>query len=100
MKTPTIYEIKRDIESQDQNNHYFFSKKTMKFFGQRLRDFLVRKSPKGRIFILANIRFCGGVVGFTFKEYLDHKLVNPYNDSGHVFDDRKLENILYFIKTH
>jgi len=35
----TIYEIKR----RTSKTSYFFCRKTMKFFGQRLRDFRVRK---------------------------------------------------------
>jgi hypothetical protein len=36
----TIYEIKRKV---DENGSYYFSRKTMKCFGQTLKDFKVKK---------------------------------------------------------
>ena len=49
MKTPTIYEIKRLVERQAESEgetNYYFSKETMKFFKQQLRDFKVKKHPE------------------------------------------------------
>ena len=56
MKTPTISDIKY-----------------MKFFGQTMRDFRVRKSPKGRIFIFAK----GKHNTYSFRQY------TPSNKVGH-----------------
>ncbi len=41
----TIYRIKYLVA---ENEPHFFDRKTMKFFGQRLRDFSVRKMQDGR----------------------------------------------------
>ena len=48
-----IYEIKR--ETQETEPH-FFTRKTMKFFNQTLRDFRVKRQPDGRYRISAPIR--------------------------------------------
>lgn len=50
----TIYEIKRRVE--EAGNINFFSPKTMRFFGQTLRDFSVRKVLPGFYRICAPIR--------------------------------------------
>ena len=47
----TIHEIKK---STKKTAPYFFSKETMKFFKQTLKDFKVKKMPDGRYRILAN----------------------------------------------
>ena len=46
----TIYEIK---ELTKETAPYFFSKDTMKFFGQTLKDFRVKKHDDGRYKITA-----------------------------------------------
>lgn len=46
----TIYEIKKRTK---ETAPYFFSKDSMKFFGQRLKDFKVKKQLDGRFKILA-----------------------------------------------
>jgi len=46
----TIYEIKRRTEK---TSPYFFSTKTMKFFGQTLKDFKVYKQNDGKYLIIA-----------------------------------------------
>jgi hypothetical protein len=97
MKTPTIYDIKYDTQGK---SPYFFSRKSMRFFGQTLKDFRVIKSPSGRIFILANSYFNNHVVGFTFREYIDHNLIVPRNDDDTVLENNKLENILNYIQSH
>jgi hypothetical protein len=58
----TIYEIKRRTLEK---HPYFFSRNTMRFFGQTLKDFSVRKLPDGRYRITAPIRHRGCVVGVT-----------------------------------
>ena len=49
MKTPTIYDIKYQV----QRTSHYFERDTMRFFGQTLKDFHVKKSPQGNIFIYA-----------------------------------------------
>ena len=46
----TIYEIK---ERTRQTAPYFFSRNTMKFFGQTLKDFKVYKQKDGQFLIVA-----------------------------------------------
>lgn len=102
MRKPTIYDIKYDVTNTDCNNHYFFSRKSMRFFGQTLKDFSVRKSPMGRIFILAPSYFDGRIAGYTFKEYCNHTLINPKYDNGLVIPNayNDLQAILDFIQSH
>ena len=99
MKTPTIYDIKYDTSGR---SPYFFSTRTLKFFGQTLKSFKVRQSPEGRVFIYAAMRdrFNGRFMGFTFREYKDHNLVTVYNDDGSMFNDDSLSNIHSYINTH
>lgn len=47
----TIYEIKRRTA---QTEPYFFSRDTMKFFGQTLKDFHVHKQDKKYLIIAAS----------------------------------------------
>ncbi len=51
MRKPTIYEIKRLTKEKAP---YFFSKDTMKFFNQTLRDFKVESVKDGRFKISAD----------------------------------------------
>jgi len=46
----TIYKIK---ELTKETAPYFFDRKTMKFFGQTLKDFTVKKQKDGRYLITA-----------------------------------------------
>jgi hypothetical protein len=72
MKTPTIYEIKRLTES---TSPYYFTRKTMKFFHQTMRDFRVCKNGDGRIRISAPMRDnTGRVVGESVRYF------NPVNN--------------------
>ena len=45
----TIYEVKRIHESKDPD--YFFSRETMKYFGQTLRDFRVTSMRDGKFLV-------------------------------------------------
>jgi len=58
----TIYEIKRRTH---ETAPYFFSRETMKFFGQTLKDFNVREMNDGRYRISAPIRDDERIVGYT-----------------------------------
>jgi len=49
----TIYEIKRRTEG---TAPHFFSRQTMKFFGQTMRDFKVYKQKDGKFLIVAPMR--------------------------------------------
>jgi hypothetical protein len=51
MRKPTIYEIKR---LTTEKAPYFFSKDTMQFFNQTLRDFKVESLKDGRFKISAD----------------------------------------------
>jgi hypothetical protein len=73
MKTPTIYDIKHDVQD---NEPYFFDRKSMRVFGQTMKDFKVRRSPAGRIFIYAPMFLNGKPLGvYTVREYKDRRLV-------------------------
>jgi hypothetical protein len=48
MKAPTIYEI---AAHNTRSGGYYFSKGTLGFFGQRLRDFRVRRLADGRLVV-------------------------------------------------
>lgn len=69
----TIYEIKRLTE---QTSPYYFSRNTLKFFGQRMADFRTSKQADGRIRISAPMRerFTGKIIG-TSQRYF-----NPINN--------------------
>lgn len=65
----TIYQIKLLTQS---TSPYFFSPKTMKFFGQTLRSFKVYKHTDGKYFISAPMKDRSGrIVGYT------ERLFNP-----------------------
>ncbi|MEI7792800.1 MAG: hypothetical protein WCI57_04925 [Candidatus Berkelbacteria bacterium] len=73
MKTLTIYDIKRFSEDA---SPYFFDRKTLKFFGQTMKDFKVYKQTDGRYLITAPMfdRFTGKQVGTTTRYF------NPINN--------------------
>lgn len=50
MRKPTIYEIKR---ATAETSPYFFSRKTLKFFGQTMKSFKVTRCDDGRFLIYA-----------------------------------------------
>lgn len=61
-KRLTIYDIKRLSE---EDAPYFFSRKTLKFFGQTMRSFSVSKCADGRYHISAPLRIDGKIIGLT-----------------------------------
>ena len=67
-RKPTIYEIK---ELTSKTSPYFFSKKSMKFFGQKMYSFKVYKQDDGRYLITAPMINGGKQVGTT------ERLFNP-----------------------
>ena len=61
----TIYDIKRMIKNKEP---FFFDRKTMKSFGQTLKDFSVKKLNEERYYISAPMRDSRGhQVGVTKK---------------------------------
>ncbi len=65
MKTPTISDVKYDTLA---TSPYYFDRASMKFFGQTMRSFKVRKSPKGRFFLLGKSKH-----GYSFRQYVPGK---------------------------
>lgn len=68
----TIYEIKRATKEKAP---YFFSRDTLRFFGQTMRSFKVRESPGGRAFIYSPSYYRGKLTGYTFREFKDNDLI-------------------------
>ena len=58
----TIYEIKRLTEK---TSPYFFTRDTLRFFGQTMRDFKVYKRKDGKYLITAPCYYNGKVMGET-----------------------------------
>jgi hypothetical protein len=67
MKNYTIYDIKRLTE---ETAPYYFSRKTMKFFGQTLKDFKTYKQEDGRILISAPLLMNGKKIS-TSERYFN-----------------------------
>jgi len=68
MKTPTISDI---AWMTSETSPHYFDRDTLKFFGQTMGSFKVRKSPKGKIFI-----FAPGKYGtWSFRQYVPSKIV-------------------------
>lgn len=61
-----IYEIKRNVTNAPE----FFTRKTMKFFNQTLKDFSVRKVGENRYELTAPMRDNNGkIIGYTKRVY-------------------------------
>jgi len=93
-KTPTIYDIKYAIT----NESHYFDRKSMKFFGQTLKDFTVKKSPTGNIFLYAPIydSFTHKNTGcYSMREFKDNQL-HHCQIYGHI----ALSGIIDYINTH
>ena len=76
---PAIQEIKTYTGSE---SPYFFSRDTMRFFGQTMKSFKVILSPdRERCFIYAPIRdrWESRFMGYTFREYKNYNLI-PVRD--------------------
>lgn len=58
----TIYEIKRRTQETAPE---FFTRETMKFFGQTLKDFKVHKIDNENYLVTAPIKIRGEIVGHT-----------------------------------
>jgi len=64
MKTPSIYEIKRQVEKTNPSSHYF-DRATLKFFGQSLTDFRVSKVDDYRFLIAAPSYWSDKLMGYS-----------------------------------
>ena len=94
----TISEIKNAVIN---TSPHFFDSKTMKFFGQTMSSFKVKKSPTNRIFIYAKINDSyNEFIGFTFREFAQNKLLIIRNDNGTTFNTNNLSDIEDYISTH
>ena len=71
MRKPTIYEIKKRTAK---TAPYFFTRDTLRFFGQTLRDFRVIRETDGRFKIEAKSYFMGDYMGETVRFF------NPENN--------------------
>lgn len=65
-RKPTIYEIK---ELTSKTSPYFFNRKTMKLFGQRMSSFKVYKQDDGRYLITAPVIKDGKEVSITQRYF-------------------------------
>jgi hypothetical protein len=101
MNTPTIADIR--VATSETEPHYF-TRSALKFFGQHMSDFKVRKSPTGRIYIYAPMRVDNKIVGYSFREFVPDAtrpnygtLHIPRNVAGELQNHNTLDSILYFI---
>ena len=62
----TIYEIKKRTA---ETSPYFFSRGTLKFFGQRMKDFRVTKHDGGKYLISAPSYWDGKLMGYTRRVF-------------------------------
>jgi|688.fasta_scaffold129893_2 hypothetical protein len=63
----TIYDIKRAVEEK---SSFFFSRQSMKFFGQKMADFSVRRHGVDKFYICA--KWGKGIAGKT------ERIFNPF----------------------
>lgn len=74
--TKTSYTIADIKNLTAETSPYYFTRKTLQFFGQTMRSFSVRKQPDGRIKISAPMldRFTGRIMGESIRFF------NPENN--------------------
>ena len=65
-RKPTIYEV---AELTSETSPYFFSKKSMKFFGQKMSSFKIYKQDDGRYLITAPVIMNGKEVSRTQRYF-------------------------------
>ena len=88
----TIHAIRKATEK---NSPYFFSDKTLSYFGQDMFSFEIRKAPSGKVFIYAPSYwkdFESGkrkLMGFTLREFTGDDLKQPEGISGTDFKTNK-----------
>jgi len=95
-RKPTISEIK---QATQRKSPYFFSRDTLKFFGQTMGSFKVAQSPRGNIYIYAKgydtDRGVRRFMGYTFRQFKDGDLKHV---SG--FSPNTLSDIQNFVSRH
>lgn len=95
MRKPTISAIK---EATKKKSPYFFSRDTLKHFGQTMASFKVAVSPKGNVFIYAKgydtDRGVRRFMGFTFRQFKDGDLKNIPGTQ------RTIDEVRDYISTH
>jgi hypothetical protein len=64
----TIHDIKARVEAKESR---FFDSPTMRYFGQRMSDFTVRKLEDGKYRISAPINDQDGAIGVTTERIFD-----------------------------
>lgn len=64
----TIYEVKQRTKL---TSPYFFSRQTLKFFRQTLKDFKVRKMADGKYMVTADWKDSRGKIGGETVRYFD-----------------------------
>jgi len=99
--------IKPTIQAIKEKNQVFFSRDTMRFFHQTMKDFKVVKSPKNRIFVYAKMKDGDNrPMGYTFRECpmnefgsdIAGQLKTVYNTDGSMFNHNSLTDIINFIQ--
>jgi len=101
MKAQTIYTLSRIRRHNNDSGFYYFSKDTMKFFHQVMRDFSVRLAG-GRVFVTAPLRPRGKFLGYSFAEYFPNTgEVNKsqIRKAGEFPTKLDIENFLIELKT-
>jgi len=71
MKKTTIYEIKQNLKLENGSDSHFFDRKTLKFFGQTMKDFTVSTTEDPDLFrVHYTIRMIdnGSIVSTSFKK--------------------------------
>ncbi len=54
---------------------YFFTRDTLRFFGQTMRSFKIKTSPAGNIYIYAPSYWGARLMGYTFRQFKDNDLL-------------------------
>ena len=93
MNVPTIYEIQ---DATKYTSPYFFSKQTLRFFGQTMGAFKVKASPSGKIFLYAPIVVDGKTISYTLREFSGDTLKHVQAD-GQLHSSR---DVLRYIDNH
>lgn len=68
-----IYDIKRAVAHK---SPFYFSRSTLRFFGQTMHMFRVVTSPQGKTFVYAPMYVDGNLAGYSFREFTGDDLVS------------------------
>lgn len=95
----TIYAIKAAVEKE---SPYFFSKSSLRFFGQSVSSFKIKKAPSGKVFIYAPSYWSDfetgkpRLMGYTIREFSGNDLIQPTVNGT---DFKSVEQVKAWIKT-